>query len=70
MKYEIFEGEDELWYWRLRAGNNKIIADGGQGYQKIESCFHGLNLVKNSRKAPVYAEYEIEEGKWRWVLIA
>jgi hypothetical protein len=37
-KVEIFKGfadimqHKPLWYWRLRAANGKIIADGSQGY--------------------------------------
>jgi hypothetical protein len=40
-KVEIFKGytttvqiwdETPLWYWRLRAANGRIIADGSEGY--------------------------------------
>ena len=30
-----------LWYWRLRAQNGKILADGGQGYSSKSNAFRG-----------------------------
>ncbi|RHA38728.1 YegP family protein [Cellulomonas rhizosphaerae] len=38
-KFEVYERTDGRWAWRLRAGNNLIIAtDGGQGYENRETC--------------------------------
>lgn len=31
--FEILEGWDGRWYWRLVAGNNRIVAEGGEGYR-------------------------------------
>jgi uncharacterized protein YegP (UPF0339 family) len=33
-----------LWYWRLRAGNGKIVADGAEGY-----------LTKSNAKRAAYS---------------
>lgn len=41
------------WRWRLRAANNKIIADSGEGYNNEADCLAGINLVKSSKDAPV-----------------
>lgn len=27
-----------LWYWRMRAGNGRVIADGAEGYAKRTSA--------------------------------
>ncbi len=38
MKIEVFESDSArdagLWYWRLRAANNRIIADGAESYTR------------------------------------
>ena len=76
MKYEIFEGKDGLWYWRLRARNGRIIADGAQGYRRRRGCLYGISLVKRSGNAPIYELdeddiaifkiYKGNDGKWIW----
>lgn len=33
------------WRWRLRAGNGKIIAHGGEGYANEADCMHAVTLV-------------------------
>ena len=30
--FEIFQGADEQWYWRLRQRNGKLVCVGGEGY--------------------------------------
>ena len=32
-RYEIFEGEDGQWYWRLKSSNNRIVAQ-SEGYTR------------------------------------
>jgi uncharacterized protein len=39
------------WRWRLRASNDKIIADSGEGYYSQEGCESAVARVK--REAPV-----------------
>jgi len=29
---EFFKGEDGRWWWRVKAGNGRIIAIGGEGF--------------------------------------
>ena len=31
---EIYQGADKKWYWRFRAANGRIIADGSEGYSR------------------------------------
>ncbi len=38
-------GRNAEWRWRLRAGNNEIIAV-GESYSSRASCLHAVNLVK------------------------
>lgn len=48
------------WRWRLFAGNERIIADSGQGYQSQRDCEHGVQLVK--QLAPT-AEVKLHAGR-------
>lgn len=31
---QLYRGTDGLWYWRIKAGNGEIIAQ-GEGYERI-----------------------------------
>jgi uncharacterized protein len=53
IKYKDSAGE---WRWRLRANNNKIIADSAEGYQNKSGCEAGIKLVKE--QAPNATEEE------------
>jgi uncharacterized protein YegP (UPF0339 family) len=41
------------WYWRLRSGNNEIIAN-GEGYTTKAACLHAIRLVDGGRNLPIY----------------
>lgn len=51
MYFEIYrEGSGLLssdWRWRLRSGNQEIIAS-GEGYTTKENCLHAINLIKST----------------------
>jgi uncharacterized protein YegP (UPF0339 family) len=43
------------WRWRLRAGNNQIIAS-GEGYNNRADCQHAVDLLKQTTVVtPVHA---------------
>lgn len=44
-KFSHYQGSDGLWYWRLRDGNNKIIADGSEGYVSEANVIRAVNNV-------------------------
>ena len=44
------------WRWRLRAGNNRIIAESGESYHNRADCLAAIELVKGSALAPVREE--------------
>lgn len=52
LHYQIYSDENGEWRWRLRAGNNKIIAS-GESYHNLEDCNHAVELLKASKNAPV-----------------
>ena len=45
-KFQLYEDRASEYRWRLRADNNKIIADSGEGYTNKSDCEHGISLVK------------------------
>ncbi len=54
MYFEIYLNRIGQWQWRLKAGNNRIIADSGEAYHNKADCLHGISLVKASYNATVY----------------
>jgi uncharacterized protein YegP (UPF0339 family) len=52
--FEVFEGKDGEWRWRLVHDNGNVIADSGQGYSSKRAAQTGLRSVKrNALGAPV-----------------
>ena len=51
--YSVYRDASDEWRWQLRAGNNRIIADSGEGYHNKQDCLHAIALVKDSKDAPV-----------------
>lgn len=51
-EYEVFQGEDNLWYWHLKAGNGEIVA-ASEGYASKENAERG---VDDAREASAEAQ--------------
>jgi uncharacterized protein YegP (UPF0339 family) len=51
--FQVYQDAAGEWRWRLVAGNDRIIADSGEGYRDRRDCLHGIELVKESREARV-----------------
>jgi uncharacterized protein YegP (UPF0339 family) len=56
MRFEIFSNQyytafhaeaQSAWYWRLRARNGRIVADGGEGYASKRGCRRAINNLIN-----------------------
>ena len=45
-RFQLYQDEKGEFRWRLRANNNKIIADSGEGYKKKNDCLEGIFLAK------------------------
>jgi uncharacterized protein len=49
--YRDLAGE---WRWRLRAGNNKIVAEPGEGYESYPECLRAIERFRAEvAEAPV-----------------
>ena len=35
MRTEFYKGADGKWYWRVKARNGEVIADGSEGYASL-----------------------------------
>lgn len=74
--FEVFEDTAGEFRWRLRGGNNQIMADSGEGYDSSTGATDAVDRVRNSiRDAAILeigqAAFEVYEdvgGEWRWRL--
>lgn len=53
MTYEYYTDSKREWRWRLRADNNRTIADSAEGYRNKDDCLAAIELVKGSKNATV-----------------
>jgi uncharacterized protein len=56
MAYYVYRDLQGFWRWRLRAANNRTIADSGESYHNKQDCHSAIQLVKGSSATPVYEE--------------
>lgn len=45
MKAQIYQDKAGGWRWRLRAGNNRIIAESGEAYVERRKCIEALDRM-------------------------
>ena len=53
MQYQIYKDTAGYFRWRLRAENNRIIADSAESYHNAADCRWAIGLVKGSANAAV-----------------
>ncbi|HEX8119073.1 MAG TPA: DUF1508 domain-containing protein [Pyrinomonadaceae bacterium] len=51
--FQVYQDAAGEWRWRLVAGNGRIVADSGEGYQHKQDCLHGIELVRASAEAQI-----------------
>jgi len=51
--------------WRYQASNAKTIADSGEGYKALADCKHGISLVQQSGKSPVWQTQAVTDRERR-----
>ena len=56
MAYFIRRDATGQWRWRLRATNNRIVAESGEAYRNRADCEAAIVLVKGSAMSPVREE--------------
>lgn len=45
--FEIFKNKKGQYRWRLRANNNKIVADSAESYVRKSACMRGIEILKS-----------------------
>ena len=45
-KVEFFRDNKDEWRWRVRAANNKIVAESGEGYFRRVDAERGLKVAR------------------------
>ena len=51
--YYVYRDTHNQWRWYLSAGNNRKIANSGEGYFNKQDCYAAIALVKGSGSSPV-----------------
>ena len=46
MKVEFYEDARGEWRWRMKAGNGRIVANGGEGFSSKSACMDSFGKVK------------------------
>lgn len=50
--FNVFQGINGKWYWNIRHGNNKIIADSAQGYTQRSGCVRAARTIRSALQGP------------------
>ncbi|MGO8463200.1 YegP family protein [Rhizobium leguminosarum] len=53
MFFHLYTDANRHWRWTLYAGNNRKIANSGEGYFNKSDCLAAINLVKGSGSTPI-----------------
>jgi uncharacterized protein YegP (UPF0339 family) len=53
MIYYLYKDVNSQWRWYLAAGNNRKIANSGEGYFNRQDCIAAINLVATSGGTPI-----------------
>lgn len=66
--FELYRDKGDHYRWRLRSGNHRTIADGGEGYSQKDDALHGIELVRVQDGE--FEVYQDAGGGHRWRLRA
>ena len=69
-KFQIFAGNNDQFYFRLRAVNGEIVLT-SEGYSTKQGCQNGIASVKkNVLQDQQYKRKESKDGQFYFVLVA
>ena len=66
--YEIFQGQDDKWYWHLKSANHEIIAQ-SQGYADKEGCLRGIEAVRNHAQTSIAVDLSSRDHQGKPAMI-
>lgn len=47
-KFNVYQDQGGSWRWRLRAGNNEIVAVSGEGFSSKQAAIGGCEAVQRA----------------------
>jgi uncharacterized protein YegP (UPF0339 family) len=59
---EVFLREDNLFDWRLLAGNGEVVASSSQGYTEVNDALEGFYRVCEAIEGQVVVRPEVAES--------
>lgn len=62
-KFEVFQGEDEKWYWHLKAANGEIVGQ-SEGYESKGGAEHAIEAIKSAVLDVILADASAIELKF------
>lgn len=57
----FYQGQDEQWYWKTKALNNEVIADGSEGYTTLRNALNGFFLSQGVTRDQ-FGEWPVNYG--------
>lgn len=66
MKFEVYKDASEEYRWRLKGGDGKVLATGGQGYKAKASATAGVTRMQKDLAKLTFEVYEDKSKESRW----
>jgi uncharacterized protein YegP (UPF0339 family) len=60
--FHCYKDTRNEWRWRLEAGNNKKIAESGEGYTDRRDCLHAIDLIQQG--AATSSVLDVTQTPW------
>jgi uncharacterized protein YegP (UPF0339 family) len=64
MNFEVYKDASGKWRWRLRAINNKIVADSGESYHNRLDCLGAIRIIKAEAPDALVVDGVDETERW------
>ena len=56
LQFQISKNKRGEFRWKLRAGNNKVLATSSEGYQAKADCRHAIDLIMHDAASATVVE--------------
>jgi uncharacterized protein YegP (UPF0339 family) len=70
LKFEIYQDVSKEFRWRLKGGDDKLLATAGQGYVAKADCRKSVDRLINNLDKQKFEVYEDKGKEFRWRLKA
>jgi uncharacterized protein YegP (UPF0339 family) len=69
-EFEVYQGNDDQFYFRLRAANNEIVLT-SEGYVSKDGCLNGVDSVKsNAPMVEHFQKKQSSDNQYYFLLVA